>query len=283
MLHTRDSLLAAAAALLTIAVTHATAQAPQRVFPAQQRPPADPALVERGRTVFSVTCSACHGADARGGQLGGPNLLRSQVVLSDRDGELILPIVHGSRASKGMPALPVPDEDVKAIAAYLHGLQASAGRQGAPPPSEQPPPDIVVGDASTGRAYFASKCSACHSPTGDLQGIATRAGDPKTLQNLWVSGGAGAGRRGGGPAPAVKPVTVAVTLPSGEKLEGRLLHIDDFIVSFAQADGRIRSVRREGESPAVEVKDPLQAHRDLLAVLTEKDMHDVTAYLVTLK
>jgi cytochrome c oxidase cbb3-type subunit 3 len=305
MQYVRNSFLAAVLAALAIAVTHASpppqapaahAGTPQSqggrggrgqgrgaVFPAQQRPPADPALVERGKAVFAVTCSACHGADARGGQLGGPNLLRSQVVLTDQNGELILPIVHGSRASKGMPALPVPDEDVRAIAAYLHSLQASGGRQGSPPPGDAPPPDIVVGDASAGQKYFASKCSACHSPTGDLKGIATRAGDAKTLQNLWVSGGVAGGRRGGGPPAVEKPVTVTVTLPSGDTLEGRLLRIDDFIVTLTQADGRVRSVRREGNTPKVELKDPLQAHRELLAALTEKDMHDVTAYLVTLK
>src|SRR4051794_5462972 len=59
------------------------------VFPAMQRPPADAAVVERGKAVFGVTCVACHGADARGGQLNGPNLLRSQLVLADQDGELI--------------------------------------------------------------------------------------------------------------------------------------------------------------------------------------------------
>jgi cytochrome c oxidase cbb3-type subunit 3 len=309
-MYIRNVLLATAVASFTIAVAHAASQATQNpappqgapqapaepagrggrgpgrgaaVFPAQQRPPADPALVERGKAVFAVTCSACHGADARGGQLGGPNLLRSPVVLNDRDGELILPIVHGARASKGMPALNVPDEDVKAVAAYLHSLQAAAGRQGAPPPSAEPPPSIVVGDGSAGQTYFASKCSACHSPTRDLQGIATRVADPKTLQDLWVSGGAGIGRRGGAPPSSGNAAMVSITTPSGEKLEGRLLRIDDFIVSFLQADGRVRSVGRDGDRPRVDVKDPLQAHRDLLGILTDKNIHDVTAYLVTLK
>src|SRR4051794_11445744 len=63
--------------------------------PGQQRPPADPALIARGKTIYGISCTGCHGADLRGGDLGGPNLLRSQVALSDRDGELIIPIIQG--------------------------------------------------------------------------------------------------------------------------------------------------------------------------------------------
>lgn len=251
-------------------------------FPAQQRALADAAVIERGKSIYAVTCSACHGADLRGGQLGGPNLLRSQVMLSDQHGELLLPVVRGSRADKGMPPLPLPDEDVVAVAEYIHAVHATAGRQGSPPPSEAPPPNIVVGDAQAGQAYFAAKCGNCHSPTGDLQGIATKIPDPKTLQNIWVSGGLVGGRGRGAQSPR-KPVTVAVTMPNGEQLQGRLLRIDHFIVTLMQEDGTVRSVRRDGDRPKVEVNDPVEPHRALLAAYTEKDMHDVTAYLVTLK
>jgi cytochrome c oxidase cbb3-type subunit 3 len=181
--------------------------------------------------------------------------------------------------------LPIPDEDVKAIAEFIHSVTASAGRQGSPPPSEAPPPNIVVGDASAGQAYFAARCSACHSPTGDLQGIASRVADAKTLQNLWVSGGL-IGGRGRGPVPGIPartPVTATVTLPSGVKAQGRLVRMDHFIVTLAQDDGTVRSFRRNGDTPKVEVQDPFQPHRALLATYTEKDIHDVTAYLVTLK
>ena len=256
------------------------------MFPAQQRPPGDPAAIERGKTLYSVTCSACHGVDARGGQLGGPNLLRSQLVLADQDGEAIVPVIQKGRPDKGMPPMPVNDADAKALATYLHSLLAAAGRQGSPPPVDTPPPDVVVGDATAGQTFFTAKCTACHSPTGDLQGIATRIPDAKTLQNLWVSGGVAAGRggRGGrGRGSSGPAVTVSVTLPSGEKSEGQLRRIDDFIVTLVQADGIERSFRREGDRPKVEIRDPLQGHRDLLAVYTEKNMHDVTAYLVTLK
>jgi cytochrome c oxidase cbb3-type subunit 3 len=254
-------------------------------FPAQQRPPGDPALIERGKGVYSATCTACHGADLRGGQLGGPNLLRSLVVLNDQQGELILPIVRGSRAERGMPPLPLSDDDVRAVAEYIHGVLATSGRQGGPPGIAAPAPNIVIGDATAGQAYFAAKCSSCHSPTGDLQGIATRIPDPKTLQTMWVSGGAVGGRGGRGPSPvgAVrKPVTVTVTTPS-EKVNGRLVRVDHFIVTLALDDGTLRSFRRTGDSPKVEIQDPIAAHKALMSVYTEKDIYDTTAYLVTLK
>ena len=290
---------------LTVVAVHAGSQAPTQppapttpvpagggrqgrgaVFPAQQRPPGDPAVIERGRSIYSVTCSACHGADARGGQLGGPNLLRSQLVLADQDGEAIIPVIQKGRPDKGMPPMPINDADAKAVATFLHHLLASAGRQGSPPPVDTPPPDVLVGDAAAGQTYFAAKCTTCHSASGDLKGIAARVPDAKTLQNLWVSGGVAAGRggRGGrGRGSSGSTVTVTVTLPSGEKAEGQLRRIDDFIVTLVQADGTERSFRRDGDRPKVEVRDPLQGHRDLLAVYTDKDMHDVTAYLVTLK
>jgi len=258
------------------------------VFPAQQRPPGDPVTIERGKTLYGIHCTACHGADTRGGDLGGPNLLRSQLVLNDQNGELILPIVRGSREDKGMPALSLNDEDVKAIAEFIHSVAAAARGQGAPPLAA-PPPDVLVGDATAGRAYFAAKCSACHSATGDLQGIASKTLDTKTLQNLWVSGGVGGrggGRQGGGMPggmpPASAPV-VTVTLAPREKIEGRLVRIDDFIVTLAQPDGTVRSFRRDGDRPSVEMRDPLAGHKALLPVLTDKDMHDVTAFLATLK
>ena len=254
-------------------------------FPAQQRPAGDPGLIERGRTVYSASCTACHGADLRGGQLGGPNLLRSLVVLNDQQGELIQPIVRGSRAERGMPPLPLSDDDVRAVAEYIHSVLATSGRQGMPPPGAAAAPDILVGNATAGQAYFQAKCSSCHSPTGDLQGIAARIPDPKALQTMWVSGGA-VGGRGRGPSPvgAVrKPVTVTVTTPSGEKASGRLVRIDHFIVTMALEDGAIRSFRRVGDSPRVEIQDPLAGHKALFSVLTEKDIHDTTAYLVTLK
>jgi cytochrome c oxidase cbb3-type subunit 3 len=240
--------------------------------------------------LYVTTCSACHGADLRGGGMGGPNLLRSQTVLNDQQGELIMPIVRGARAEKGMPALPLADADVIAVAEYIHSVVASGRTQGAPPPTEAPPPNAIVGDARAGEVYFAAKCSSCHSPTGDLQGIGTRVPEGKALQTLWVSGGASGGRRSAGPASAgaerpVDPraIIATITLPDGEKVQGPVVRMDNFFITVRQPDGTQRTVRRVGNSPKVDLKDPLAAHKAMLSQLADKDMHDVTAFLAGLK
>ncbi|HWB16943.1 MAG TPA: c-type cytochrome [Vicinamibacterales bacterium] len=249
-------------------------------FPQQQRALADPAVIARGRGLFGVSCASCHGHDLRGGDQGGPNLLRSSVTLTDQHGELILPIVHGARAANGMPPVPLPDADVIAIAEYIHSVLAEAGRQGRPPEADAPDPDILVGDAAAGRAYFDAHCTACHSASGDLKGLATRVADPRALQNLWVSGGGGRGR---GAAAAGPPITVTVTPASGTRVEGRLVRIDDFVVTLIDGTGARRTFTRHGSDPAVAVHDPLAEHRQMVARYTDADMHNVTAYLVSLE
>jgi cytochrome c oxidase cbb3-type subunit 3 len=247
-------------------------------FPAQQRLPGDPELIARGNSLYGIHCRACHGADLRGGDRGGPNLLRSQLVLNDQAGELILPVVRAGRQNPGMPMMPalaLTPDDVRAVAEYLHSVLATARPQGAPPAGPPVTLNVLAGDPNAGRLYFESKCSACHSATGDLSGIGARISNPMQLQNLWVAGGA----RGAGPTR----VTATVTLPTGQKFEGALVRIDDFIVVLTLTDGTSRSFRRNGEVPVVEIRDPREPHRQLWPLYTDKDIHDVTAYLASLK
>jgi cytochrome c oxidase cbb3-type subunit 3 len=284
-------MLELAVLVLSLAPT-SLAQGPQRdrrpggFVPGQERPTGDPELIARGKQSYEINCRGCHGADLRGGDMGGPNLLRSQIALSDRDGEHIVPVIQGSLAGSGMPAITMPPEAAKATAAYVRSVLATIGVQGKPPSSTEPP-TIVVGNAGEGQAYFAAKCASCHSATGDLKGIASRLSDPKVLQNAWVAGRAQTRRFGGGGGAGgrtdSKPVTVTVRQPSGESVEGNLLRIDDFLVTLQLPDGSSRTFRRDGSVPTVEVHDPLEAHHKLMTVLSDKDMHDVTAYLVTLK
>jgi len=241
---------------------------------------ASPEVIARGKAVYSVNCAACHGADLRGGDQGGPSLLRSLVALSDQHGEVIAPIVHGSRQDKGMPAFNLTDADVTAVAEYIHSVLAKVGVQARPPNAVDPSTlNVLVGNAAEGEAFFRTNCANCHSVSGDLKGLASKYSDPRALQNTWVAGGGG-GRRGGGGG---KPSTVTVTFADGQKLEGTLIRKDDFIVTLTLADGTRRSVARNGDDPKVEVRNPNEAHRTLMPTLEDKDMHDVTAYLATLK
>jgi cytochrome c oxidase cbb3-type subunit III len=290
----RNVTLAAAAAIFLSSLyagVAAQGRGAAQGFPKTQRPPDDPAVVERGSTLYGINCKLCHGGDLRGGDMGGPNLLRSQLVLGDQNGELILPVVKQGRNTPGAPPMPpisLPDDDIKAIATYIHSVMAKSPGQGGPPPGPPVVLNIVVGDRAAGQRYFAANCASCHSATGDLKGLATRYPDPMQLQNTWVAGRGQAGGRGGAAdAPAAprvpKPATVTVTTASGERVEGRLDRIDDFIVILTQADGIQRSFRRSGAVPQVQINDPLAGHKALLVKYTDKDIHDVTAYLVTLK
>jgi cytochrome c oxidase cbb3-type subunit 3 len=252
-------------------------------FPQQTRPLAAPDIIARGKAVYGVNCTACHGGDLRGGDQGGPSLLRSLVSLSDQHGELISPIIHGARQDKGMPAFNLSEADSVAVAEYIHSVLAQVGRQARPPGSPDASAiNVLVGNATDGAGYFKSNCASCHSVEGDLRGIAGKFGDPRDLQNNWVSGGGGGGRGGRG-GQGGNAETATVTLANGQKIEGRLVHKDDFLVSVILADGTRRSFTRDGNVPEVVVHDPNEAHKKLAMTLDDKSMHDVTAYLATLK
>ena len=257
-------------------------------FPQQQRPPGDPALIARGRALFGVHCAACHGADLRGGDQGGPNLLRSQVILTDLKGENILPVIRDGRqgAIGMMPAFSLAENDSLAIIEYLHSVMGQAGRQGRPPERETPIElNVIVGDVAAGQRYFERVCSRCH-PAADLRAVAGRVADARALQDVWVSGGlSGRGGRGGGGRgeAEISRVRVTVTMPGSAPVTGRLVRMDDFVVSLVQEDGTRRTFRREGNVPKVEIDDPLESHRRLVLELADADMHNVTAYLASLK
>ena len=218
-----------------------------------QHPPGDPAAIARGKATFGVQCSFCHGSDARGGE-GGPNLIRAEIVLRDQNGETIAPVVQNGRVDRGMPKFDLSAAQISDIAAFIHSFRV-AGYDA----SRERPPSIVVGNAAAGEAYFKTTCAGCHSATEDLKGIASKVEDPRSPQQLWLMpGGGGRGGRGGGGGMAAQPVTVTVTMPTGQTMEGRLERIDDFLVTLVDADGLSHTIRRDGDTPKVEVHDPLE-------------------------
>ena len=186
-----------------------------------------------------------------------------------------------------MPAFNLSDTDSTAVAEYIHSVLALVGPKARPPGKAAiSDSDVLVGNAAAGQEYFQAKCASCHSVTEDLKDLATKYKDPRVLQNTWVAGGS-VMVRGGLPVggSAGKPSAVTVTFANGQKVEGTLIRKDDFIVTLALPDGERRSISLEngGDVPKVEIHDPLDAHRQLARTLTDKEMHDVTAYLATIK
>jgi cytochrome c oxidase cbb3-type subunit III len=225
----------------------------------------DAKIAAEGQKIFASTCGFCHGADARGAS--GPDLLRSAVVLDDNQGELIGQTVHQGRPAKGMPAFPsLTDEQVREIAEYLHLQIELAANRGT-----YKPLNVVTGDAKAGEAYFngAGKCNTCHSVSGDLAHIGSKVQPPDLQQEFLYP-----------KKPSSTKVTV--TLQDGTRLQGTLKHLDDFYVSLFDAEGSYHSIPLQ-KGVVVEVEDKLLFHRQMLDKYTNRQMHDLTAYLVTLK
>jgi cytochrome c oxidase cbb3-type subunit 3 len=238
----------------------------------------DPAAFERGAAAYAKNCAGCHGANGRG-SVGAPDLVRSVLVLDDEKGILITPLLKNGRPDEGMPKPNLTDAQISDLVAWLHVQTYAAGHR-----TTYAFQDVLTGNAKKGEAYFNTTCATCHSAAGDLKGIGARY-DAFALQARWLQPRGGRGGRGGGGGEASKrgQSTVTVTLPAGEKINGTLDRIDDFSVSLRDASGEYRSFSREGATPKVEVHDPLKAHTDLLGNYTDPDIHNVTAFLVTLK
>jgi mono/diheme cytochrome c family protein len=232
-----------------------------------ERQKVDPAAATRGRAVYVQHCVNCHGSAAKGTERG-PDLIRSVIVLRDRLGSEIGPAAR--KAPSHQAALT--DAQVVDLSHFLHQRVESIATNR----TARGPLDVLTGDPEAGRAYFngAGTCSTCHSPTGDLAGLARRIADPVNIQQrlLFPS------LRRDGP----RQVEVTVTQASGERVSGRLVRLDDFSVSLRETSGEYRSFAR-GSGVTVSVQDPLAAHHALLDRYTDRDMHNLTTYLATLK
>jgi len=246
----------------------------------------DDAGAERGKSVYIAECITCHGVKARGGDSSlprnqqGADLIRSLIVLRDRYGSGIGPfLAKGHPLQSGRPASALKAEQVADLAHFLHQKVYNTLRTG----SELQIQNVLTGDPKAGAAYFngAGKCNTCHSPTGDLKGIG-RKYDPPTIQSKFLfPRSVGFGRRGAAPVTA-KPVTVTVTQSTGEVVEGVLQTLDDFNVALRDAQGNYRSFKITPDMKVVK-HDPYAMHIALLDQYTDKDMHDIVAYLESLK
>jgi mono/diheme cytochrome c family protein len=239
--------------------------------PAPPKPAAASALLSpaatAGGAVFQRNCAFCHGRDAAGGETG-PDLTRSQLVADDKDGDKISEVVRNGRPEKKMPAFELSAQENKDLVTFIHEQAAIAkkkagGRRGVDVS------DLQTGNVEAGRRYFngAGTCSTCHSPTGDLSGIATRLQGLQLEEQMLY--------------PRNVKDHVTVTLPSGETISGVLAYLDEFTVGLTDSQGTYHSWPTARVHYTV--KDPEKAHAELFSKYTDDDIHNLMAFLQTLR
>jgi mono/diheme cytochrome c family protein len=238
----------------------------------------DDQAAERGKATYTAECVTCHGPKARGTDKG-PDIVRSLIVLKDRYGDTVGPFLQkGHPSQSGAASADLKPAEIVDLSHFLHQKVGDTLRTG----PYNKVLNVLTGDPKAGEAYFngPGKCNTCHSPTGDLAGIAKKY-DPPVLQLKFVFPQTVAFGRGI-TAGTRKPVMVTVTSPSGERVTGILDQMDDFSVSLRDASGQYWSFER-APGVRVEKSDPYAGHVALLDQYTDKDIHDVVAYLETLK
>ena len=236
-----------------------------------KRNPLSQENAQRGMAQYKQTCVVCHGAEAKGAT--GPNLIGSSLVRHDEKGNLIGDVVRNGRLSKGMPSFSdLTEGQITDLVAFLHAeVEAADNRASASGPARGlAAGKILVGDVEAGRRFFSGVggCASCHSPTGDLKGVAKKYSALELEGRLLY--------------PEMKYQTATVTLSTGESFKGKVLHQDQFYVSLLDKSGDYRSWELK-RGVKVVVDDPLHAHRELLDRYKDKEIHDVFAYLESLQ
>jgi cytochrome c oxidase cbb3-type subunit 3 len=226
-----------------------------------------PDLIQSGSSLFRQDCSFCHGRDAAGGE-SGPDLTRSKLVTEDVGGDKIGAVVLNGRTEKGMPRFDFSDQQIASLTAFIHtqrdtALTKKGGRRGVDVS------DLQTGNAESGKRYFdaAGGCASCHSPTGDLAGIGSRYKGLELEEQMLY--------------PKHAKSRVAVTLASGQTITGPLEYLDEFTVGLIDPAGSYRSWRTGDVQYKVDA--PVNAHVELLSKYTDADIHDLMAYLQTLR
>ena len=246
----------------------------QRAVSWMGKNPLEQENAKRGAGAFRQSCAYCHGKSADGGP-EAPNLIRSLLVRHDKNGDLIGPIIQEGRPDRGMPAIRLPADQQADVVTYLHALLSladSAGDSG--PAASYSLQLLLTGNAEHGKQFFNGKggCATCHSPQGDLAHVAQKY-PPINLQARFLY-------------PVGTPPVATITLPSGEAIEGGLVHLDAFSISITAPDGWYRSFSLTG-GPAsrvtVRLNDPLAKHHELITQYSNAELHDAFAYLESLK
>lgn len=224
-------------------------------------------LAEAGGGLFRQNCAFCHGRDAMGGETG-PDLTQSKLVQEDVNGDKISPVVKEGRIDKKMPAFNFSSQELLSLVAFIHGRETAAASQKGKRRGVEVS-DLQTGNLQAGREYFngAGGCAKCHSPTGDLAGIATRYQGLRLEERMLY--------------PRDATSKVAVTAANGKTIEGTLAYRDEFVIGLKDADGTYHSwpVR----NVKFKVDSPIDAHVELFPKYSDDDIHNLMAYLQSLR
>lgn len=272
------------AAAAAAAVAQPRPAAPVAGGPPPGRPPA-PEMVQKGEAIYGQTCTLCHGATGHGGPGGAPDLTASVIAMADDGGHSLAAFLAVGRPERGMPARPVTEEEAAGLSAKLRSFGfPAAGQQGSVAPAR-----VLVGDAAAGKAFFngpVGRCNTCHavtpgtaSPASNLAAVAAKYPDPKTLQNAMIL----PDRRFYWSPANTKDINATVTYRDGRTVKGFLSSVSDFKVIIRDDAGKETVLERQSGEPKVALQDRLQHHLDLLGVYKDNTIHDLTAYLATLK
>lgn len=224
-------------------------------------------LTEAGGALFQKNCAFCHGRDAMGGETG-PDLMQSSLVLTDTTGEKIAAVVREGRPNNKMPGFNFSSQEMSGLIAFIRAREAQArahpgGRRGV---STE---DLQTGNAEAGKRYFEGPggCIKCHSAAGDLAGLANRHKGLQLEERMLYPRGAKS--------------TLTVTLATGDKITGTLAYRDEFTVALRDSNGIYRSWPTSGVRYAVE--SPADGHVKLFDKYSDDDIHNLMAYLQTLR
>jgi len=227
----------------------------------------DKAAAARGEPLFQQNCAFCHGPKARGAT--GPGLITSDEVLGDDHGERLVAFLKKGRPPKGMPGFAtLTDAQLKDIAEFMHLQVEMVANRGA-----YHVLNIVVGNPTKGKAYVTAHCMSCHHAK-TFAHFAGRFRSPDQLQRGWIW-----------PSRQTNPslaITATVTKRDGSTVVGRVTQVSDFRVSLVDESGQAHAFELD-KGVKLEMKDPLAAHQEMIMTLANRDMHDVTAYLDTLR
>jgi putative heme-binding domain-containing protein len=238
--------------------------------------------VAEGEKLYNQTCTACHGKDGNGGELGPPIATPNRRYLRRTDPEVFDAIKSGITGTQMPPfTTQMSDDDIWKITAYIHGLRGTA--------IDAP----AQGNVTNGEAIFWGKgqCGTCHmvKAKGSILGpdLTNIAGQRKVvsivdaLTKAKHSILADGGTHDSTLLPLQTYQPVRVTLADGKVINGVLKNEDSFSLQILSRDEKLHLLKRAA------VKEVFYEPKSLMPTdydkrLSAAEFQDLMAFLTRL-